>query len=393
MKKKICILGATGSIGTSSLKVAVANKKNFIIDTLVANADIKKILFQIRKYKPNKYIIKDFNTFLKIKKKISQNRKIKLFNNYNNILKQKKKFDITISAIPGVAGLEPTLNLIKKSKKMLIANKEAIICGWSLIEKISRKSKTQIIPIDSEHYSIFELTKDCKNNEIKDIFITASGGPFLNLPLNKFSQIKPYQAIKHPKWSMGKKISIDSATLMNKVLEVLEASKIFPYDFNKYKILIHPQSLVHAIVNFKNGLSKMIYHLPDMTIPISNAMFANDKKIKDKNFINSENNFNKNKNLVFHEVDKRRFPSINILKKAQKYPSGAVIVNGSNEILVDLFLKKKITFNSIMIYLSRILNNKDFNKMASIKPVNLKNIYKVDNWSKNITMKLIGKKV
>ena len=136
----------------------------------------------------------------------------------------------------------------------------------------------------------------------------------------------------------------------------------------------------------------MIYHLPDMTIPISNAMFANDKNIKDKNYISSKNNFNKNKNLVFRKVDKKRFPSINILKTVQKHPSGAVIVNGSNEILVDLFLKKKITFNSIMVYLSRILNNKDFNKMASIKPVNLKNIYKVDSWSKNITMKLIEKK-
>ena len=137
---------------------------------------------------------------------------------------------------------------------------------------------------------------------------------------------------------------------MNKVLEVLEASKIFPYDFNKYKILIHPQSLVHAIVNFKNGLSKMIYHLPDMKIPISNAMLADDKKINEKNYINSENDFNKNKNLVFHKVDKKRFPSINILKKVQKHPSGAVIINGTNEILVDLFLKK-ITFNSIMVYL------------------------------------------
>ena len=390
IKKKIAILGSTGSIGQSSLNIFKKNIKNFDIILLSANSNYSLIVKQLKIYKPQYFVINDKRVYERISNGL-KNQRTKVYNKFSHI-PSNIKFDITISAIPGVAGLEPTLNLIKKSKKMLIANKEAIICGWNLIEKISKKSKTQIVPIDSEHYSIFELTKDCKNDEIKEIFITASGGPFLNLPLNKFSKIKPYQAIKHPKWSMGKKISIDSATLMNKVLEVLEASKIFPYDFNKYKILIHPQSLVHAIVNFKNGLSKMIYHLPDMTIPISNAMFANDKNIKDKNYISSKNNFNKNKNLVFRKVDKKRFPSINILKTVQKHPSGAVIVNGSNEILVDLFLKKKITFNSIMVYLSRILNNKDFNKMASIKPVNLKNIYKVDSWSKNITMKLIEKK-
>ncbi len=391
MKKKICILGSTGSIGTSTLKVLDENKNSFLIDTLVANSSFKKILYQIRYFKPRNFIITNYKVFSKIKNKLSAKNKIKLYNNYNHIIKQKKKYDITISAIPGIAGLEPTLNLTKKSKKLLIANKEAIICGWSLIKNIANKSNTKLIPIDSEHYSIYELTKNFKNDDINEIFITASGGPFLKLPLKKFSKIKPEQAIKHPKWSMGKKISVDSATLMNKVLEILEANKIFPYDFKKYKILIHPQCLVHAIVNFKNGLSKMIYHLPDMKIPISNAIFSDDKKIKNTSYSSPINFLKKNNDLTFLKVDKKRFPSISILKKAQKHPSGAVIINGTNEILVDLFLKKKITFNSIMVYLSRILKDRDFYKMASLKPNKLKNIYKVDKWSKVTTMKLIRK--
>ena len=183
------------------------------------------------------------------------------------------KSDITISAITGIAGLKPTIYFIKKSKKVLIANKESIICGWELIKDCSKKFKTKVISIDSEHYSIMKLMESHKLKDIKKIFITASGGPFLNHNLSKLKNIKPREALKHPKWRMGKKISIDSATLMNKVFEIVEAQKLFSIPDKKIDILIHPNSLVHAIIYFKNGLVKFLYHETSMIIPLANAIF------------------------------------------------------------------------------------------------------------------------
>jgi 1-deoxy-D-xylulose-5-phosphate reductoisomerase len=166
------------------------------------------------------------------------------------------KLDYTMSAIVGVAGLQPTVDAVRISKTVVIANKETIICGWEILSKYIKKYKTKILPVDSEHFSIMELTKDVTDDEIEEIIITASGGPFLNTSIKKMSKVKPTQAINHPNWKMGKKISIDSANLMNKVFEVVEACKIFEFSKKKYRIVIHPQSYVHSIIRFKNGLIK-----------------------------------------------------------------------------------------------------------------------------------------
>ena len=179
---------------------------------------------------------------------------------------------ITVTAIPGLAGLPLTLSIIKKSKKMLIANKESIICGWSLINKNSLKYKTEIIPVDSEHFSILKLIENTKLDQIEKVYLTASGGPFLNFKKKELEKIKPEQALKHPKWNMGKKISIDSSTLINKVLEYIEAQKLFNLSNDKLEIIIHPESLVHAIIKFKNGLTKFIYHETSMIIPLANEI-------------------------------------------------------------------------------------------------------------------------
>ncbi len=283
--KKIAILGSTGSIGTNALSIIKKTKNSFKIELLLAKNNFKKISEQIRIFKPKIVVILNPIVFVKIKKKFKF-KKIIFLNNLNYIDKYLKKIDITISAIPGIAGLEPTIIFIKKSNKILLANKESIVCGWDLIKKNLKKNKTKLVAIDSEHFSIEQLTKNYKNDDIEKIYITASGGPFLNLNKKKFKFIKPRQAIKHPKWKMGSKISVDSATLMNKILELVEAKKLFPFDFKKYEIVIHPQSLVHAIVRFKNGLTKLLYHEPDMRIPISNALF--DNKLESKNFINKK---------------------------------------------------------------------------------------------------------
>ena len=387
MKKKIAILGSTGSIGCTTLNI-ISKKNNFFkIDTLVAKSNYKKIIHQIKKYKPKNFIIEDYETFHKIKKNIKN--KTKLYNNLDDFISPKKKYDITVSAIPGIAGLKSTIYFTKKSKKILLANKESIICGWNIIKNISKKNKCKIIPLDSEHFSIFQLIKNRKNSEIEKIYITASGGPFLKFPLNKFKYITPKQALNHPKWNMGKKISIDSSTLMNKIFELIEAQKIFDIDNKKFEIIIHPQSLVHAIVKFKNGITKLLYHETNMTIPISNAIF--DTNFNIKLFLQPLKKKRDINNLEFIEVDKNRYPSVKIIPILNKSPSTPIIINAANEILVDHFLKRKITFNSIYRYLYLVLRDKNYKKYAIYRPHNIKNIFTVDLWSRNTTLDIINK--
>ena len=385
MKQLISILGSTGSIGLTTLKI-IEKKKNLLkVDTLVANKNYNLICKQVIKFKPINFIITDAITFLKVKKKFKKS-KTKIVNNFSDL--SIKKTDITISAIPGLLGLKPTLNFIKISKKILLANKESIICGWDILKKSAKKYKTIIIPIDSEHFSIQQLLKNHKTSEIKKIYITASGGPFLNLPIKKFKFIKPADAVKHPKWKMGKKISIDSATLMNKILELAEAYKIFPYEKNKYQIVIHPQSLVHAIVVLKNGITKFLYHKPDMIIPIANAIFNSRIDISDffkKNYQKS----NKIDNLQFKKVDKTRFPMIKLIPKLNAHVSAPIIINASNEILIDLFLKNKISFSSISDYVSRVLKDKNYKKYAIYKANNLNRINTIDNWARLTVLKIV----
>ena len=383
MKKKIAILGSTGSIGSTSLKIIEKNRNLFNIEILSANKNYKRICNQIIKFKPRYFIVTNNKIFLKIKKRFKK-KKIKIFNNYNKINLSNKKIDITIAAIPGIVGLEPTIKFTQKSKKILLANKESIICGWEIISKIAKKYKTQIIPIDSEHFSIMKLLENHKESEIEKIYITASGGPFLNLSKARFKSIKPLDAIKHPKWSMGKKISVDSSTLMNKILELIEAQKMFPFELKKYEILIHPQSLVHAIVKLKNGITKLLYHEPDMTIPISNAIF--DSKIDIDNYISRNE---KIKTLEFFDPDEKRFSAIKLIPKLNKYVSTPIIINAANEILVDHFLKKKISFTSILRYLFLVLKDKNYRKYAIYKPTNLRNIYIIDQWSRMTALKII----
>ncbi len=389
MKKKISILGSTGSIGLNSLKIIERKRKFFQIEFLSANRNFREISKQIKKFKPKFFVVTDRKIFLKAKKKFKKSNS-KILNDYDNISSLRKKADITISAIPGIAGLNPTIKFTKISKKILLANKESIICGWEILKKVAAKHKTKIIPVDSEHYSIYKLIENCKNEDIESIYLTASGGPFLNLPKKNFNKIKPAQALKHPKWKMGKKISIDSATLMNKVFEIIEAQKIFDFDKHKFKMIIHPQSLVHAIVKFKSGLVKFLYHEPNMIIPIANAIFENKFEIKDYLKIDQQSGI---RNLEFLKVDQEKFPVVKMIPKLNRYESAGIIINAANEILIDQFLKKRISFNSISRYLFKVLKDKNFKKYAIKNSKNLKNIYMIDQWSRTKILEIISKKV
>ena len=277
MKKKIAILGSTGSIGRSTLEVIKKDKKKFDIILLTANNSYKKLIKQAKQFRVKNVLIKNEKFYPIVKKSL---KKTKVYTGNISIKKIfSGKLDYAMVAVVGLAGLQPTIDAIKISKVIAIANKETIICGWQIISKLIKKYNTKIIPVDSEHFSIMELTRDLKNDDVEEIIITASGGPFLNTPIDKLKKIKPKEAIKHPNWDMGKKISVDSSNMMNKVFEVIEAYKLFKFDKSKYKILIHPQSYVHSIIRFKNGLIKMILYNSDMKIPISNILLKNKNDI------------------------------------------------------------------------------------------------------------------
>ena len=380
MNKIISILGSTGSIGLNSLKI-IEKEKNFKIYLLAANKNIKLIIQQIKKYKPNVFVINNNRILEKVKKKFKHN-KVKLINDINNFNKLKKS-DITIAAIPGIAGLQPTIALTKKSRKMIIANKESVICGWNLIQKCARTYNTKIIPVDSEHFSIMNLLENENVNNVRKVYLTASGGPFLNYKIPKLKNVKPNQATKHPKWKMGKKISVDSATLMNKMLELVEAQKLFSLNKKKIEIIIHPECLVHAIVEFNNGICKLIYHDTTMIIPLANAILG--KNFKTENYFKTKKS-NKNpiilKNFEFKKVDKKRFPIIKLKKRLNEYNSSPIIINAVNEILVDQYLKKKIGFTSFYNCFLKVLNDRNYKKYAIKEPKNIGEIMKIDLWSR-----------
>ncbi len=387
MTKLVSILGSTGSIGLSALHL-LKKRKAFNINVLAANKNYRLITKQIQLLKPKYFLVNDYKTFLKIKRK--KYTKTKIINDLNDIKYKLKKSEITIAAIPGIAGLKPTIELTKKSNKILIANKEAIICGWNLIKKAAHKHKTKIIPIDSEHFSIMKILENHKHEDVKKIYLTASGGPFLNYEISKLKKVKPHQAVLHPKWKMGKKISIDSATLMNKLLEVLEANKLFSIDLKKIDIVIHPESLVHAVVEFNNGLFKFIYHQTTMLIPLANAMF--DGKVSINEFIKPKIDMKKSiffKSLNFLAVDEKRFPIIKLKSRINEHFSTPVIVNAANEILVDQYLKEKISFNTFYKYILKVLNDRNYKKYAIKVPKNINQIFHINDWSKKITYEKI----
>ena len=387
-EKTIALLGSTGSIGQTTLEIIKKIKKYKVV-LIFANKNYSVIISQITKFKPKIVIISDFIIYEKIKNKYKAS-KIIFLNNSLNIEKYIKKIDVTVSAIPGIAGLEPTILFTKISKKILLANKEAIVCGWKLIKNNSIKYNCELVPIDSEHFSIGQLVKNYSDKDIDKIYITASGGPFLNLNKKKFKNIKPKDAIKHPKWSMGRKISIDSATLMNKVLELSEALKLFPFHENKYEIIIHPQSLVHAIIKLKNGTTFFLYHLPDMKIPIGNSLY---KKFKYSHFTKLKNkNLNNINNLEFLPVDKKKFPTINLIPSIKAHKSAAIIINAANEIFVDEFLKNNIDFNEIVSYLKLVLRDKSYIKTSNLSSDSIKNIYMIDDWARTTAYKIIERK-
>jgi 1-deoxy-D-xylulose-5-phosphate reductoisomerase len=377
MKKKIAILGSTGSIGKTLFNILKKEKKNSQIVLLTAHKSHKILLNQAKFLNVKNLIITNKKDYDLLKKK-TQNSDIKVFNNFDHLNSIfKKKIDYVMSSISGISGLEPTIKIIRFTKKIVIANKESIICGWNLIQAQLKKYKTQFIPVDSEHFSIWYGLKDLKKNDLEKIIITASGGPFYKTPLNKFKNIKVSDALNHPNWKMGRKISIDSATMINKVFEVMEARKIFDIGYKKIQILIHPKSYIHAILKFNNGLINIIVHDTTMKVPIFNTLFfKQNRKLKTNRIdINALNNLNLN------YVSPKRYPIVKLLNFIpDNHSLFETIIVAANDKLVELYLNNKIKFTDIKKNLFKLIKNKEFEKYKKKLPANIEDITKLNDY-------------
>ena len=377
MKKKIVILGSTGSIGKNLLNIIDKDKSSFDIVLLSAKKDYKTLIKQSKKFNVKNLIVEDIESFKLLKKKLS-NSKTKVFNSFDdlkNILKS--KVDYTMNSITGINGLIPTLKIINFTKTIAIANKESIICGWNLIQKKLYRYKTQFLPVDSEHFSLWFGLKKIDNKSIDQIILTASGGPLFKTPLNKFRKITINQALNHPNWKMGNKISIDSATLINKIYEVIEARNIFNISYKKIKIIIHPKSYVHALIKFNNGFIKIIAHDTTMKIPIFNTLYHN----KIKKFPTKNVDYKILNNLNFTEINKQRFPMVKILNLLpNRYSLFETVIVSANDTLVELFLKKAIRFTDIQKKLFELILKNEFLKYKKITPKKAQDIIDLNNY-------------
>ena len=370
MIKKIAILGSTGSIGKTTLKIIEKDKKNFKIELLTTKGNYKLLLNQAKKFKVKNIIITDKKKYqIALSKKI---KSIKIYNDFNKFDKIfPRKLDYVMSSIVGLDGLMPTINIIKHTKTIAIANKESILCAWNLIKKNLDLHKTNFIPVDSEHFSIWYALKNYSNLSVNKIFLTASGGSLLNKSKSKIKNIKISDILNHPNWKMGKKITVDSSTMMNKVFEIIEAKKIFNLSYSQLGILIHPKSYIHSIIKFNDGMIKIIAHDTTMEIPIFNSIYNDTKKNIDSDKINIK----KLNELNLGKINFKKYPSVKFLKflpsKDSLFETALVTINDE---LVNLFLQGKIKYSSIIKKMNKMLNHTDIKKLKKKLPTNVSNV-------------------
>ncbi len=388
MRIKIAILGSTGSIGKSLLKLVSKDKNKYEIVLLTANNNYKLLLSQAKKFNVKNIVINNKNSF--INAKYLKKSKIKIFNNFENFKYIfTKKIDYVMSAIVGLDGLQPTYNIIPYTKKIAIANKETIICGWNIIKKQLKKYETEFIPVDSEHFSVWYALKNNDVNNLDKLYLTASGGPLLNFPNKKYKNLKISQITNHPNWNMGAKISVDSSTMINKVFEIIEAKKIFELSYDQISIIIHPKSYVHAIIKFNDGMIKIIAHDTTMDIPIFNSLKnkSSYKKIKTKNI-----DIGKLNNLNFSKINENKFPVTKILKKLPNSDSlFETIVVSCNDELVNLFLKQKISYLTLLKNLNKLVQKKEFVKYKFLEPKKITDILNLNKHIKTIINQNVNK--
>ena len=351
--KKIGILGSTGSVGTQALEVVNQNPDKFKIIFLTANSNFELLYSQIKKFKPQFVSINDQIGYEYLKNNLSS---LNILNGNNGLMElcSNKECDIIINSITGYHGLEPTIKIIESGIDIALSNKESIVQAGHLVMELSNRNNVNIFPIDSEHSALWQclLGEDIKY--LKKIILTASGGPFRKLPKEQFSQITKEQALNHPNWNMGEKITIDSATMMNKGFELIEAYWLFNISIEKIKIVVHPQSLIHSMIEFNDGSIKAQLSQPDMRLPIQYALTYPERY----NIDGIDFSIEKFSSMTFEDVDMDKFKCIKLAYDAISMGNSFLtVLNVSNDLLVNWFLYDKISFQEIPLYIEKAMEN------------------------------------
>lgn len=364
--QKISIFGSTGSVGKSTIEVINNDPNNFEIVALVAKNDVKTLAAQALALKPRAVVVENEKHFSELKAALKNLKNCQILCGEKAVLEVAKiKCDVAVMAIVGAAGMLPVLAAINAGSHIALANKESMVCAGEFLNRAAREKKVQILPVDSEHNAIFQIFENANLAAISNIVLTASGGPFFAGKFD-FKKITVEQALKHPKWKMGAKISIDSATMMNKGLEAIEAFHLFPIAKNQIEILVHPQSIIHGMVNYHDGSSLAMLSLPDMKVPISYALsFPNRMKITHQNL-----DLAKVGKLEFFAADEKKFPALKICREIMEVGGSApAVLNAANEIAVAKFLAGEITFDKITKIVAKTLDKIPHQKLSSIDEV------------------------
>ena len=375
--KKIVILGSTGSIGTQTLQVIEFLTQKWEITALTANKNVDLLAKQAKKYNVKFAVIRDESLALRLKKQLKDTNTEVLTGNRNlEYVASLSDTDLVVNAIVGAAGLKPSIAALKSGNLLGLANKESMVIGGSIINKIIKSNDSEILPIDSEHNAIFQIIKDHNKKDIKKILITASGGPFLKLPIEKLQDVTVKEALNHPNWDMGNKITIDSATMMNKGLEVIEAHWLFEQPYAKIKAVIHPESIIHSMVEFKDNAIRAEMGVSDMRLPIQNVLTYPNRY---KSSVKELDLYNVGK-LNFLRPDLDKFPALKLAYEAGKEGgSFPAVLNAANEVAVSLFLQKEISYVQIPQLIENVMN-----KHKKITNPEVSELFSIDKWSRDI---------
>lgn len=366
-KKKIAIFGSSGSIGKNAIEILRHNSDSYEIVTLVANNSYQILIEQAKLVQPKYVVIANEKFSQRVKEALTDYPNIEILSGFNQVNEVAKiKYDLFICAIVGMAALKPTINAIRVGSNIGLANKECLVAAGDIMIKEATDNKAKLIPIDSEHNAILQIFENDNLNLIEDIVLTASGGPFFEMDSKDFKNITKEQAIKHPNWSMGAKISVDSATMMNKALEMIEAYRLFPIRPEQIKTIIHPQSIIHGMVNYQDGSTLAMMSIPDMKVPISYAL-EYPKRLKIKHQKLDLAAIGK---LDFFTADIDKFKALKLAQEVLKIGKNApCILNAANEVAVEKFLQDKISFTNIIKINMEVLESFDYSDVSSIEDV------------------------
>ncbi len=382
MKKRIAILGSTGSIGTQALDVISQHPERFEVEVLTANNNYKLLETQARLFMPDTVVIGNEMYYERLKKNLDD-LPIKVFAGNESIgqVAQMDNIDMVLTAMVGYAGLKPTLSAIDAGKDIALANKETLVVAGKLIIDLARQKRVRIIPVDSEHSAIYQCLAGEGFNKIEKIILTASGGPFHKLKKDTLVDVTPEDALKHPNWEMGAKITIDSASLMNKGFEAIEAKWLFNITPEQIEVLVHPQSIVHSMVQFEDGSIKAQLGLPDMKLPILYAFSFPERLRSDFPRLH----FNDYPNLSFEPPDTNKFPNLTLAYKAMEVGGNTpCVLNAANEIVVKAFLEKKIRFTEMSDIIHKTMDSVEF-----IPAPGLEDFEKTDKESRRLALSFI----